>query len=215
MRVVSVALAVQASILVLLFSNGAQAADFGRHASHKGGIHSKAEYCTSCHGLSGQGYRGYLPIPRLAGQQGEYFENQLTAFEESKREKIKGLRMSKVHQLSAGTRAQLAAYFQDLHARPAGGGSKSLEGTGKKIFEEGIPEANVPACSACHGPDAMGVGVNPRLAGQLYPYVVKELANWSKERQADEGTAAVMAPIAQSMNKAQIEAVASYLSRLN
>ena len=61
----------------------------------------------------------------------------------------------------------------------------------------------------------MGVGVNPRLAGQLYPYVVKELANWSKERQADEGTAAVMAPIAQSMNKAQIEAVASYLSRLN
>ena len=117
MRVVSVALAVQASILVLLFSNGAQAADFGRHAADKGGNPQQGRILHELPRAFGARLSGYLPIPRLAGQQGEYFENQLTAFEESKREKIKGLRMSKVHQLSAGTRAKLAAYFQDLHAR--------------------------------------------------------------------------------------------------
>jgi cytochrome c553 len=63
----------------------------------------------------------------------------------------------------------------------------------------------------------MGDGVNPRLAGQLYPYLVKGLENWSKERGQTlkpDDTAAVMAPIAQSLSKSQIEAVAAYLSRL-
>jgi cytochrome c553 len=63
----------------------------------------------------------------------------------------------------------------------------------------------------------MGEGVNPRLAGQLYPYLVKGLANWSKERgqtQKEDDTSAVMAPIAKSLSKSQIEAVAAYLSRL-
>jgi len=220
MRVVSVALAVQASILAFLLTFAADASDFGRHASRKGGpkggLEAKVQYCKGCHGLSGAGYRGYFPIPRLAGQTGEYFENQLSAFEVQKRENIKGLKMSKVHSLSPAMRASLATYFEGLHARPSGGGPKSLEETGKKIFEEGVPEANVPACSACHGPAALGNGANPRLAGQLYPYTVKELANWSQERaQTGEDTSAIMAPIARSLNKSQIDAVAAYLSHLS
>ena len=27
---------------------------------------AKIHYCTTCHGISGQGFRGYYPIPRLA-----------------------------------------------------------------------------------------------------------------------------------------------------
>ncbi|MGO9545194.1 MAG: c-type cytochrome [Rhodomicrobium sp.] len=216
MRVVSVAVAFQAAILAFAFSGAAHASDFGRHAYSKGRHPSKIQYCMGCHGTSGQGYRGYLPIPRLAGQTSEYFENQLAAFDESKRENIKGLRMSKVHNLNPSMRTSLASYFGELHARPVGGGSKRLAEAGKKIFEEGIPEAGVPACSACHGPNAKGDGANPRLAGQLYPYVVKELVNWNKERALKgEDTSAVMAPIAQALNKSQIEAVAAYLSHLD
>ncbi len=215
MRAVSVPLALQTAILAIVFSNLGHASDMGGHAYPKHSLRAKIQYCTGCHGLSGGGYRGYFPMPRLAGQTGEYFEKQLLAFIERKRENISGLKLSKVHSLSPQMQAELATYFQDLHARPAGGGSKRLVDAGKKIFEEGIPEANVPACSACHGPDAMGDGANPRLAGQLYPYVVKELVNWSKERgqnaSADD-TSAVMAPIAQSLSKSQIEAVAAYLS---
>jgi cytochrome c553 len=32
----------------------------------------KIQYCETCHGLSGQGFRGAYPMPRLAGQQPEY-----------------------------------------------------------------------------------------------------------------------------------------------
>ena len=45
-----------------------------------GGIDAKFEYCTTCHGPSAQGFRGFYPMPRLAGQQPQYIENQLRAF---------------------------------------------------------------------------------------------------------------------------------------
>ena len=48
-------------------------------------LQAKIEYCKTCHGLSGQGYRGSIPMPRLAGQQSEYLEDQLRAFIERKR----------------------------------------------------------------------------------------------------------------------------------
>jgi len=43
-----------------------------------GGIAGKVEYCTDCHGPSGQGYHGYLTMPRLAGQTPEYIDKQLS-----------------------------------------------------------------------------------------------------------------------------------------
>ena len=48
-------------------------------------LQAKVAYCETCHGASGRGFRGYYPIPRLAGQQPEYFENQLRAFTERRR----------------------------------------------------------------------------------------------------------------------------------
>ena len=87
----------------------------------------------------------------------------------------------------------------------------------KKIFEDGVPDANVAACAACHGPDASGSGQIPRLAGQLYPYVIKELVNWGKERgqnPAKPDTSAIMSPVAHSLTRAQIEAVAAFVSYL-
>jgi cytochrome c553 len=39
-------------------------------------VQAKLQYCKVCHGVSAQGFRGYYPIPRLAGQQPTYLENQ-------------------------------------------------------------------------------------------------------------------------------------------
>jgi cytochrome c553 len=50
-----------------------------------GELQAKVQYCSECHQPSGQGYRGATPIPRLAGQQTEYFQNQLHAFIERRR----------------------------------------------------------------------------------------------------------------------------------
>ena len=62
-----------------------------------GGIHGKMQYCEDCHGPSGQGYRGYLPIPRLAGQTTEYLENQLQAFVEGRGKTQRSINLSEVH----------------------------------------------------------------------------------------------------------------------
>jgi cytochrome c553 len=86
---------------------------------------------------------------------------------------------------------------------------------GKQIYDEGLPSASVPACASCHGPDAKGNGAFPRLAGQLHDYIGNKLVNWSKERGQDPknpDTSAIMEPIAHNLTRAQVAAVAAYLS---
>jgi len=94
---------------------------------------------------------------------------------------------------------------------------EELAAAGKKIYEEGIPSAEVPPCASCHGPDAKGADAFPRLAGQLHDYVFRKLTNWDKERGQDKAnpdTSAIMQPIAHNLTEAQIRAVAAYLSYL-
>jgi cytochrome c553 len=166
-------------------------------------------------GRSAQGFHGYFPIPRLAGQQPEYLKNQLEAFVEHRR--TNNIMFNVAHSLSPGMFAALAADFRALNPAPLGGGARSLVPTGEKIFQNGVPEANVAACAACHGPEAQGSGEIPRLAGQLSDYVYNKLINWSKERgqnPTEPDISAVMSPVAHSLTRAQVEAVAAYLSYL-
>ena len=139
----------------------------------KQGLQAKLEYCKTCHGLSGQGYLGYFPMPRLAGQQPEYIEAQLRAFIERRR--TNPIMFNVAHVLSPSMLTALATHFRGLNPKPFGGAPRGSISTGKKIYDEGLPEANVPACSACHGTDGKGQNEIPRLAGQLYPYTVGQL----------------------------------------
>jgi cytochrome c553 len=216
MKVANSYLALAAAILAIVFSGMGRADGSGARYRARGSLQAKIQYCSDCHGASGRGYRGYYPIPRLAGQTTEYFENQLRAFVERRREAHAAMPMSKVHGLGPGLQTALAAHFSELSPAPFGGAPRRLRGTGKDIYEGGVPDDNVPACQVCHGPEARGTRGIPRLAGQLYAYTVKELVNWDRERgqggRAD--TSAVMRPIAHSLTKSQIEAVAAYLSDL-
>jgi cytochrome c553 len=73
----------------------------------------------------------------------------------------------------------------------------------------------VPACAACHGPDAKGQAEIPRLAGQLFPYTVKVLTSWSKERgQGPTDSSAIMAPTAHNLSQPQVASIAAYVSDL-
>ena len=176
-------------------------------------LQAKIEYCKTCHGLSGQGYRGSIPMPRLAGQQSEYLEDQLRAFIERKRPSFF---MSKVADvLSPPMQKALASHFNELDPKPLGGAPKELVATGKAIYEEGVPVSKVAPCSSCHGPAAKGDGTFPRLAGQLHEYISGRLASWRKERQErPETDASGMESIARSLTESQISAVAAYLSYL-
>jgi cytochrome c553 len=177
-------------------------------------LRAKLDYCKTCHGLSGQGYRGYFAMPRLAGQQPEYIENQLRAFIERRR--TNPIMANVAHVLSPSMVSALAAHFRTLDPRPIGGGPRSASANGKRIFDEGIPEANVPACSACHGFDGHGQNEIPRLAGQLYEYTVGQLTGWSKVRGQGSAvdTSAIMAPTAHNLTRSQVEAVAAYVGSL-
>ena len=179
-----------------------------------GSFEAKLDYCKTCHGLSAQGYRGYFPMPRLAGQQPQYIENQLRAYSERRRTNKIMANVAKV--LSPSMISALAAYFKDLDPKPIGGAPGGSLTLGKQIFADGLPGSNVPACSACHGSEGKGQNEIPRLAGQLYEYTVGQLTGWAKQR--GQGTAvdtsAIMAPTAHNLTRSQIEAVSAYVSTL-
>jgi cytochrome c553 len=154
-------------------------------------------------------------MPRLAGQQPEYIANQLQAFIERRR--TNPVMFNVAHVLDPEMVKALAGYFKDLNPKPLGGGSKELVPEGKKIFEEGVPSANLPPCASCHGPDAKGADAFPRLAGQLPDYIYRKLTNWDKERgqkKDQPDNSEIMQPIAHDLSEAQIKSVASYVSQL-
>jgi cytochrome c553 len=68
-----------------------------------------------------------------------------------------------------------------------------------------------------YGLDAKGNGQFSRLAGQLNDFILRKLANWSKERGLDPAnpdTSAIMEPIAHSLTEPQVAAVAAYVNYL-
>ncbi|MEA3107742.1 MAG: hypothetical protein QOI88_2347 [Gammaproteobacteria bacterium] len=204
-----------AAYAVVVFSAASHAEDKGDAAVPKQELEAKIAYCKTCHGVSGQGFRGAFPMPRLAGQQPEYLENQLQAFIERRR--TNPVMFNVAHVLSPLMLTALSEHFKDLNPKPLGGAPKELVAAGKKIYEEGVPSTEVPPCATCHGPDAKGADAFPRLAGQLHDYVYRKLTNWEKERGQDKAkpdNSAIMQPIAHNLTETQTKAVAAYLSYL-
>lgn len=213
--------ALATNILALVLTPAGQAADMGGHGFHKGALQAKIEYCTKCHGPSGRGYRGSYQIPRLAGQQVQYLENQFKALSEHSRDNptSKRFMVPVINSVSPDMQTAIAEYFSTLKARPAGDGPASLVPLGKKLFELGDPDSNQPACAVCHGIDGKGSDTIPSLAGQMYAYTVAQLKGWGKGYRSKDPVSPenpnTMRPIAESMTKEQITAVAAYLSRLD
>ena len=173
MKAFSLQLTLQLVILLIVLAAAGRADAKDTTGISRGDVQAKIRYCQDCHGPSGQGFRGFFPIPRLAGQQPEYLKNQLQAFVERRR--TNNIMFNVAHVLKPAMIAAIATSFKNLNPKPLGGAPKKLVAAGKNIFENGVPDANVAACAACHGPEATGHGEIPRLAGQLNSYVVMEL----------------------------------------
>lgn len=203
-------------LILLILSNLAAGAEERVAASvAPQALKAKTDYCKTCHGIDGQGFRGSFPMPRLAGQQPEYLANQLLAFIDRRR--TNPVMFNVAHVLDPAMVKALAAHFQSLNPKPLDGGSKENVAEGKKIFLEGISKSDVPPCASCHGDNAKGRDAFPRLAGQLHDYMYKKLTNWDKERGQDKNNpdnSAIMGPIAHNLTDAQIRAVAAYLSTI-
>ncbi len=78
----------------------------------------------------------------------------------------------------------VATLFAASAAFAAIGSQGNIE-SGKNIYMNG--KGDVPACSSCHGQDAMGDDAmgTPRLAGQGYVFLVKQLEDYATDKRMD------------------------------
>ena len=130
----------QSILLTAAFAIAASAAVHAQVSTQE--LRAKTDYCKTCHGVAGQGFRGSFPMPRLAGQQPEYLANQLQAFIERRR--TNPVMFNVAHVLSPSMLKGLAEEFRDLNPKPLGGAPKDHLAEGKKIYLEGAGATNIP-----------------------------------------------------------------------
>ena len=166
--------------------------------------------CSTCHGA--QGISVSPMFPNLAAQTEAYLEAQLKAFRDRSRADphAQAFMWGMAAQLPDARIKEIAQYFSEQKA-PLGEASDPAEiAAGKKIFEEGLPGQDVPACAACHGDKAQGNQVFPRLAGQRRSYLERQLEAFAANLRENE----IMHSNAQHLTALQISQVSAYLSSL-
>jgi cytochrome c553 len=173
-------------------------------------VNGTLHVCSSCHGLDGKSISP--TFPRLAGQRAEYIEVQLKAFRDHTRADPHAhtYMWGMAGHLSDPLIHALAAYFSTQSPAGATPGNPVETAAGKKIFEEGVLDRDVPACQACHGEKAEGVDAIPRLADQHRAYLIEQLNNFASNARANE----VMHDNSKSLTPNEIQAVATFFAGL-
>lgn len=168
--------------------------------------------CVRCHGAGERGPRSGL-APVLHGQSFEFLMAALEAYADGRRES--GI----MQQIAAGISPELGRDLAGYYARlpppvvdERGADAAAVE-RGRLLAEEGDAEAEIPACMACHGADALPAF--PRLAGQNAAYVRNQLWLWRSGVIPGTDAASIMAPIAGRLTDAQIADAAAYFASLS
>jgi cytochrome c553 len=205
-----VAIAMSTSICVGGIARGADVTADNTTDAQKATLHKTVETCGTCHGVNGLSVSP--TFPNLAAQTAPYLEAQLKAFKDQSRADpdAQAYMWGMASQLSDTTINALAAYFAAQRAAPGRGGNSTLIAQGKHLFEEGVPERQIPPCASCHGAHAEGLAVFPRLAGQHAPYLLKQLL----VIQSVLRTAPVMHGVIKDLTKDQMQAVVAYLESI-
>jgi cytochrome c553 len=165
-----------------------------------------AEVCSICHGPGGN---SALPaFPNLAAQPRLYLLAKIKLFryrsinEPNDHGEMLGLTLA-----DDATADALARYFARQPPPTPVSGDDALLAAGNKIFVQGDPDRGIAACSVCHGANAHGIGIFPRLAGQHAEYVQRQLTLI----QARLRDARVMHGIIKDMTSDQMKAVAAFV----
>jgi cytochrome c553 len=193
--------------LTCALATGAVRADDVDAATHEHAVRVAVGTCGACHGATGVSEQP--KYPRLAAQNANYLAAQLKAFRGQTRGDADaiGYMWGMAAQLDDGTIDALAQYYAAQAAGGAHAGDPALVAKGREIYEKGVAAVGVPACAACHGPDAHGMGDFPRLAGQHAQYVLKQIASFQNNMR----NVAVMHGVAQGLKGDEMRAVAAYL----
>src|SRR3974390_3160713 len=174
---------------------GVAHADDVDSSTHEHAVRIAVATCGICHGATGNSEQP--KYPRLAGQNANYLVAQLKAFRSQTRGDADaiGYMWGMSATLEDGTIDALAQYYAAQKPGAGRAGDPALVSKGRDIYDNGVTAVGVPACAACHGPDAHGMGDFPRLAGQHAQYVMKQLNSF----QTNMRNVAVMHGVAQGL----------------
>lgn len=168
------------------------------------------ETCAACHGPSGHGVSDGS-VPAIAGQHGSVLLKQLVDFRHDQRWDERMQHFTDRHHLpTAQDLTDVAAFVSGLPRFPA-----MSDSIGDGAFLREGASAYFRVCEACHGPLGQGdvLRLRPRLAGQHYQYLLRELI------ETGAGYRPGMDPMhverIRKLSPEEIRGVADYLSRMS
>ncbi len=167
-------------------------------------------YCLGCHGQGGSEH-----VPRLDIQSAAYLKMALRSFQEGAR--ASGIMAHAVSEMPDQTLDGLAEWF--AAQTPDGVGEEKappdLVARGRTLAGAATGDPDVPACRACHGPDATEASdLFPSLAGLPVPYLRAQLDLWRAGARGGGSRAALMRKAAQDLDDDAIAALAAYYAAL-
>ena len=172
--------------------------------------------CVACHMESGWGSSidGYEYRPRLTGMDPSYMVHQIQSFKDGTR--INPSMKPFADLLTEEQMHDVSYYYASLPAIKAEGIEPSVSeevlAHGQELIYNGDWNRYIPACVACHGVDAYGVGVSfPNINGQDPAYVKKAINDWKEETRSNDPLE-LMSRIAKRLTEEDIDAVAAYLA---
>ena len=162
----------------------------------------KAESCTPCHGPDGNSPAP--PVPIIAAQTARYIFLQLRDFKEGRR--VEPQMQPFVKDLTREDMIDLSAFFAAQKARPRPFTPDEAR------TARGETKAAAALCTMCHLGGFMGQNEVPRVAGQYYEYLVKQLQDFKSGRRSND--AGTMAGVSRTLSDEDIDDLAHYLSGL-
>jgi len=170
--------------------------------------------CAACHGLDGSSVSPNTP--NLGGQYPEYIAKQLKALAApagSKTARLSPVMGPIAAGLSENDVNDVAAYYASQSSHPRRPRDPQELELGRKVFTEGNPDEDLPACITCHRSSGQGIRPDfPRVGGQNPDYVEAQLEHWLANR-GHRGK--LMSIIAPRLSPKERAAVADYIAQLD
>ena len=167
--------------------------------------------CVECHGVSGRSQADV--VPGLAALQGNYIETELKAYRDKSRhnEAASGFMWEMAKNLTDTEITVISNYYSTQTPPHGHRGDPVLLSEGKDYFLNGNPKTKVMGCAMCHGQEAEGNEMAPRLAGQQSHYLMTQYYAF-KENSRKEAT--TMPTMIAALDLDEMAAIAYYLESL-
>ncbi|HEY1077397.1 MAG TPA: c-type cytochrome [Fontimonas sp.] len=175
-------------------------------------MRDRLKACATCHGEQGvSSQEGYSPS--IAGKPAGYLYQQLLNFREGRRRHV--VMQHLLAWMSDDYLHSIAAWYGAQQPAPPSAPQVLASATaelGQRLVERGDAARGIPACSACHGSQLLGVQPSiPGLLGLGHDYLRAQLGAWRSGVRAARAPDC-MAWIAMQLDVTEIDAVTAWIS---